>query len=80
MRAEDVMVRDVVTIGPDADVAEAVALLVKHDISALPVVEADGTLVGILSEADLLERSEIGAEHHHNWWMETLMPASELAE
>jgi CBS domain-containing protein len=80
MKAQDVMVRDVVTVGPDTAVAEAVALLVKHDISALPVVDADGNLIGILSEADLLERGELGAEHHHPWWIETLMPASTLAE
>jgi CBS domain-containing protein len=80
MKAQDVMVRDVVTVGPDTDVKDAVALLVEHDISALPVVDADGDLIGILSEADLLEREELGAEHHHPWWIETLMPASSLAE
>jgi CBS domain-containing protein len=80
MKAQDVMVRDVVTVGPDTEVAEAVALLVKHDISALPVVDSDGNLIGILSEADLLEREELGAEHHQPWWIETLMPASTLAD
>jgi CBS domain-containing protein len=80
MKAQDVMVRDVVTVGPDTKVAEAVALLTKHDVSALPVVDTDGTLIGILSEADLLEREELGAEHHHPWWIESLMPASKLAE
>lgn len=79
MKAHDVMVRNVVTVGPDSNVTDAIALLVEHDISALPVVDADGNLIGILSEADLLEREELGAEHHHPWWMETLMPASKLA-
>jgi len=80
MKAQDVMVRDVVTVGPETEVAEAVALLVKHDISALPVVDSDDNLIGILSEADLLEREELGAEHHHPWWIETLLPPSKLAE
>ena len=80
MKAQDVMVRDVLTVGPDTSVAEAVALLIKHDISALPVVNSVGNLIGILSEADLLEREEVGAEHHHPWWIESLMPASKLAE
>ncbi len=80
MKAQDVMVRDVVTVGPDTDVSKAVALLVEHDISALPVVDADDNLIGILSEADLLEREELGAEFHHPWWIETLMPASTPAE
>jgi CBS domain-containing protein len=51
MKAQDVMVRDVLTVGPDTSVADAVAMLVKHDISALPVVNPDGSLIGILSEA-----------------------------
>jgi CBS domain-containing protein len=80
MKGQDVMVRDVVTVGPDTKVAEAVALLIKHDISAVPVVDSNGNLVGILSEADLLEREELGAEHYHPWWMESVMPASKLAE
>jgi CBS domain-containing protein len=80
MKAQDVMVRNVLTVGPDTSVADAVAMLVKHDISALPVVNPDGSLIGILSEADLLEREEVGAEHHYPWWIESLMPASKLAE
>ena len=40
MRAIDVMVRDVATVHPDTDVAEAVKLLAEHDASALPVVDA----------------------------------------
>jgi len=80
MKAQDVMVRDIVTVGPDTQVVDAVALLIKHDISALPVVDAGNNLIGILSEGDLLEREELGAEHHHRWWMETLMPASKLAK
>jgi CBS domain-containing protein len=80
MKAQDVMVRNVLTVGPDTSVADAVAMLVKHDISALPVVNPDGSLIGILSEADLLEREELGAEHHYPWWIESLMPASKLAE
>jgi CBS domain-containing protein len=66
MKAQDVMVRDVLTVGPDTSVAEAVAMLVKHDISALPVVDPDGYLIGILSEADLLEREEFGSTRTGN--------------
>jgi CBS domain-containing protein len=79
MRAVDVMVREVVTIHPDTDVAEAVKLLGEHDVSALPVVGADGKLVGMLSEADLIHRVEIGTETHRPWWLESLTGASTLA-
>jgi CBS domain-containing protein len=80
MRAIDVMVRDVKTVKPDANVAEAVKLLVKHDISALPVVDDDGTLVGVLSEADLIHRVELDTEVHHPWWIEAVVGSTTLAE
>ena len=80
MKAVDVVVRDVVTIGPDADVKEAIKLLAEHDISALPVVDTDGSVVGVISEGDLIRREEIGTEKRRPWWMEALTPASTLAE
>ncbi len=79
MKAIDVMVRDVVTVTPDTAVSDAVKLLAQHDISALPVVE-DDMLVGIISEADLLHRTELGTETHRPWWLEAVTPASTLAE
>ena len=79
MRAIDVMVRDVVTVRPDTDVAEAIKLLAEHDVSALPVVGAGGNLVGVLSEADLIHRVEIGTEKRRPWWLEAVTGASTLA-
>jgi CBS domain-containing protein len=79
MHAIDVMVRDVVTVHPETDVAEAVKLLSEHDVSALPVVDAAGKLVGVLSEADLIHRVEIGTEKHRPWWLEAVTGASTLA-
>jgi len=79
MRAIDVMVRDVVAVRPDTDVAEAIKLLAEHDVSALPVVGAGGNLVGVLSEADLIHRVEIGTEKRRPWWLEAVTGASTLA-
>jgi CBS domain-containing protein len=80
MKAADVMVRGVVTVHPDTDVADAIKLLAERDISALPVVDAQGDLVGIISEADLLHRVEIGTEKHRPWLQESLTAATTLAE
>jgi CBS domain-containing protein len=80
MRAIDVMVRDVVTVSPDTDVGDAVKLLAEHDVSALPVLDANRNLVGVLSEADLIHRVEIGTEKHRPWWLEAVTGASTLAE
>jgi CBS domain-containing protein len=80
MRAIDVMVRDVVTVHPDTDISEAIKLLSEHDVSALPVVDKQSHLLGIISEADLIHRIEIGTEKHRPWWIEAVTGASALAE
>jgi CBS domain-containing protein len=79
MKAMDVMVRDVITIGPDDSIADAAKLIADNDVSALPVVDHDGHLVGIISEGDLMNREEIGAAIHHPWWIEAVTPGATLA-
>src|SRR5262249_52326404 len=44
----------VISIGPEATVGEAIARMVQNNIGSLPVIDADGTLVGIFSERDVL--------------------------
>jgi CBS domain-containing protein len=68
MLAQDVMTRDVFTITPDTTLVEVANLLLSQSISAVPVVDTEGRVVGIVSEADLIHRSEIGTEPHHTWW------------
>ncbi len=82
MKAADIMVRDVVTIGPDESIARAARLMTDSDVSALPVINAEGRLAGILSEADLLRRPEIDTATRHPRWVETPAPtlASEFAK
>jgi CBS domain-containing membrane protein len=52
VRCSDIMSRDVVSIGPNASVDDAWALLARHKVKALPVAQADGTLAGIVSLHD----------------------------
>jgi CBS domain-containing protein len=54
MRAKDVMTSPVITVTPKTHCKDAAAMLVEHRISALPVVDPAGRLVGLVSEADLL--------------------------
>ena len=79
MIAADIMVREVVTIDPDESVARAAALMTANDVSALPVISADGRLVGIISEADLLRRKEIATATNRPSWVETITPAATVA-
>ncbi len=60
MKAEDVMTRAPLTAQPDERVREAAERMVAAHISALPVLDAAGMLVGLISEADLLHRAELG--------------------
>ena len=53
-RANAVMRTALVTIAPEDTVEEAARLMLKHKIGGLPVVAADGTLVGIVTTSDLL--------------------------
>jgi CBS domain-containing protein len=73
MKASDVMTRNVLTVGPEASVAQAIRLMLDNKVSGLPVVAADGKVVGILTEGDLLRRSETGTERHRPRWLEILM-------
>ncbi len=55
MRVADLMHLDLVTTRPDATVAEAATTLAHHRLAALPVVDADGRLVGVFSTSDLVK-------------------------
>ncbi|MFD2419904.1 CBS domain-containing protein [Amycolatopsis pigmentata] len=54
MRAQDIMSTPVVTVGPEAPAKQAAALLSAHGFTALPVVDEDDRLIGIVTEADLI--------------------------
>jgi CBS domain-containing protein len=56
--ASDIMTRDVRTVGPDTPLREAVSVMLKNKFGCLPVVAEDGTLLGILTEADLVRYAE----------------------
>jgi len=62
MKAADIMTTAVVCIRPDEPILQAARLLLSERISALPVVDENERLVGIVSEGDLVRRAEIGTE------------------
>ena len=79
MKASDVMVTNVVTVGPGARVSEVAQLLLNHRISAIPVIGAKGEILGIVSEGDLLNRHEAGTTHRKSWWLELLASRETMA-
>jgi len=54
LKAKDIMTEDTISVREETPIYEAVELLVKHNISGVPVVEDDMTLVGVLSEKDVI--------------------------
>ena len=82
MRAIEVMTPNVITVEPDLSVRELAALLSQRGISGVPVVDTSGQMVGIVSEGDLLHRTELGTEksdkRRSSWWLEQY--ASDLAQ
>ena len=79
MKASDVMVSNVITVGPDASFPDVADLLLRNRISAVPVVGADGEILGIVSEGDLLNRPESETAHRRSWWLEALTSKETLA-
>ena len=55
LKAKDIMTKEVITVTKDSPVFEAIELLRKNDITGIPVVEDDMTLVGIVTEKDVLK-------------------------
>jgi len=79
MRAADVMTPDPVCISPDASITDAVRLMLERKFSGLPVVDARGSLVGIVTEGDLLRRIETGTQRKRPRLIEFLMGPGRLA-
>ncbi len=79
MLAQEVMTKDVITVGPDTTVGEIAALLVRHRISAVPVVAAENRVIGIVSQTDLAHRSETDTEKRRKWWLDIFADADAKA-
>lgn len=60
LTARDVMTRKLVTVRRDTSIAEAIEVLLRRDVSGVPVVDDQGGLVGILSERDCLRVLAVG--------------------
>ncbi|MBE0489298.1 MAG: CBS domain-containing protein [Halomonas sp.] len=69
MQAADVMTQNVITVSPDSEVSEIATLLLEHGISAVPVVDGGGKVLGIVSEGDLMGRVENDASRRKSWWL-----------
>ena len=69
-----------ISIAPDANVLDAIELMLARHISGLPVIDKSGALVGVVTEGDFLRRAETGTERKRPRWVEFMLGPRRLAE
>ena len=79
MRGVDVMTSEVITVDENASVTAVAKLLAERGISAVPVVDNENRVIGMVSEGDLLHRTETGTERRRSWWLEMFASTNQLA-
>jgi CBS domain-containing protein len=81
MRAHQIMTRPVITVTPDTTIVDAANIMLQKHVSGLPVVDAAGKLVGIISEGDFIRRSEIGTQRKRGRFLKFILgPGQEAAD
>jgi len=73
------MTHPVLGVAPEAPVREVAALMLERRISGVPVVDAAGHVVGVVSEGDFLRRPEIETDHAGSRWLHFFASADERA-
>jgi CBS domain-containing protein len=79
MHAVDVMTSEVISVDENATVPAVARLLAERGISAVPVVDKDNRVIGMVSEGDLLHRAETGTERRRSWWLDVMTSTNKLA-
>lgn len=80
MRALDVMTKRVITVAADTPVREAARIFAENHISGAPVVDDEGRVFGMITEGDLLHRTETGTQaRRRSWWLEFFSSTRDLA-
>ena len=73
MRAHQIMTRPVITVTPETKIADAANTMLQKHVSGLPVVDAAGKLVGVVSEGDFIRRSEIGTQRKRGRFLKFIL-------
>jgi len=79
MNARDVMSKPVVSVHPDTPLREVARLLLDKGISAVPVVDDNGTPIGMVSEGDLIRPDRAAREAWRQSWLEIFAEGEPLA-
>ena len=79
MLAGQVMTPNPIAVPVTMPVEECARILLEKRISAVPVVDADQHVIGIVSEGDLIRRRETGTERRYSWWLELVSDPQTMA-
>ena len=81
MKAKDIMTTEVVVVGPEMPVNAVAALLLERYISAVPVIDEDRRLLGVVSEGDLMGRGKTARRRSplRSWWLAAFGEPEHLA-
>jgi CBS domain-containing protein len=79
MRAHQIMTRPVITVTPETTIFDAANTMLQKHVSGLPVVDAAGKLVGIVSEGDFIRRSEIGTQRKRGRFLKFILGPGKAA-
>lgn len=79
MKVSDIMAREVLTVPPEASVREVASLMLERRISGIPVVDAEGRVLGVVSEGDLIRRPEIDTDQASRGWLSIFVSEEEQA-
>ncbi|MBR1282902.1 CBS domain-containing protein [Bradyrhizobium sp. AUGA SZCCT0177] len=79
MRAHQIMTKDVTTVTPHTSIQDAANIMLRCHLSGLPVVDDDGSLMGIVSESDFLRRVETGTARKRSTILQFFASAGKLA-
>jgi CBS domain-containing protein len=79
MRAHQIMTRPVITVTPETTIVEAANTMLQKHVSGLPVIDAAGKLVGIVSEGDFIRRGEIGTQRKRGRFLKFILGPGQAA-
>ncbi len=79
MRARDIMTCRVISVRPEESVLQAGELMLRHDISGLPVVDSDGRVLGVVTERDFMRCAGARSDFRPRW-LELLIGRAQLGD
>lgn len=79
MKVGDIMIREVICVGPDEPVRDIALAMLTRRISGVPVVDAERRVIGIVSEGDLIRRPELQTDQARGGWLGLFLSDDERA-